>query len=187
MVVLSNPGTYGTRKCSSWCVDIHKSKNPDYKHPETQHSKNQKIQKSKEIQKSKKIQKSKNPKLQKSKNPKSQNFLHLRNLTIVFGFLDLWVFGLLDFLCFTLVFPICRNRSEIGFEKNDVCISIHSVFKGCACRRGRVTIYIYMYITCMYVNTRLCIYICVYHTYMCIYIYIHIYTCTYVSTCVCNM
>ena len=42
MVVLSNPGTYGTRKCSSWCAEIHKSKDPDYKHPEIQNSKNPK-------------------------------------------------------------------------------------------------------------------------------------------------
>ena len=39
MVVLSNPGTYGTRKCSSWSADIHKSKDPEYKHPEIQKSK----------------------------------------------------------------------------------------------------------------------------------------------------
>ena len=47
MVVLSNPGTYGTRKCSSWCADIHKSKDPEYKQPEIQKSKNPQIHKSK--------------------------------------------------------------------------------------------------------------------------------------------
>ena len=67
MVVLSNPGTYGTRKCSSWSADIHKSKDPEYKHPETQ---------------------------------QNQNFLHLRNLAIVFGFLDFWIFRFLDFWIF---------------------------------------------------------------------------------------
>ena len=62
------------------------------------------------------IQKPNIPKVQKSKNPKIQNFLHLRNLVcfFVFGFLGL---GFLDFLCFTLVFPICRNNSKIGFGK----------------------------------------------------------------------
>ena len=51
----------------------------------------------------KKIQKSKLPKTQKSKNPKLQNVLHLRNLAIVFGFLDFWIFwtfGFLDFWIF---------------------------------------------------------------------------------------
>ena len=38
MVVLSNPGTCGTRKCSSWCADIHKD--PEYRHPEIQKSNN---------------------------------------------------------------------------------------------------------------------------------------------------
>ena len=107
MVVLSNPGTYCTRKCSSWFADVNKSKDPEYKHPEIPHS----------------------------KNPKMQNFLHLWNLAF-FG-----VFGFLDFLFFTLVCPICRNSSKIGFGKNGVCIGIYSVFKGCACRSRGVTKY----------------------------------------------
>ena len=110
MVVLSNPGTYGTRKCSSWSADIHKSKDPEYKHPEIQHS----------------------------KNPKIQNFYIYGILQLS---LDFWIFGFSDFWCFTLVFPICRNSSKIGFGNNGVCIGIYSVVKGCACRRG-VTIYI---------------------------------------------
>ena len=134
MVVSSNPGTYGTRKCSSWCADIHKSKDPKYKHPEIQHSKNPKNPK---IQKSKnqKIQKSKNPKIQQSINPKIQKIERFRRCKKfwIFGFLDFWIFGLLDFwifgflgfgilgfwdfLCLTLVLPICRNSSKIGFGK----------------------------------------------------------------------
>ena len=131
MVVLSNLGAYGTLKCSSWCADIHKSKDPEYTHPEIQHSKTPKIQKSK------------NPKLQKSKNQKIiARFRRCKKFWIsgfwdfwIFGFLDFWVFGFLDFLCFTLVFPICRNSSKLGFGKNGVCIGVYSVFKGCACRR----------------------------------------------------
>ena len=34
MVVLSNPGTYGTRNASSWCAGIHKD--PEYRHPKIQ-------------------------------------------------------------------------------------------------------------------------------------------------------
>ena len=124
MVGLSNPGTYGTRKCSSWCADIHKSKDPEYKHPEIQHS----------------------------KNPKIQNFLHLQNLAIVFGFLDFWILGFFDFgfgdfgalgfldfwifcvlhLCFQSV----ETAPKLDSEENGVCIGIYSVFRGCACRRG---------------------------------------------------
>ena len=106
-------------------------------------------------------------KMQKSQDPKIQNFLHLRNLTIVFwiceflafwifGFLDFWIFGFLDFwvlvfwsfgfLCFKLVFSICRNSSKIGFGKNGVCIGIYSVFKGCACRRGGDHIHVYIHL-----------------------------------------
>ena len=161
MVVLSNPGTYGTRKCSSWRADIHKSKDPEYKHLELQHS----------------------------KNPKSKNKnvrFHRCKKSWIFGFLDFWILGFLDFwtlgfwdfwifldfwsfgflgsgfwifgfLCFTLVFPICRNSSKIGFGKNGVCVGIYSVFKGCACRRGGYHIYLYIYI----------------HTF--IRLYIHIY------------
>ena len=44
---LAIPGTYGTRKRSFWYADIHKSKDPEYKHPEIQKSKKSKTQKSK--------------------------------------------------------------------------------------------------------------------------------------------
>ena len=144
MVVLSNPGTYGTRKCSSWCADIHKG--PEYKHPEIQHSKNPKIQKSK-IQKT---QKPKNPKIQKSKT------------FYIYGILQFfWIFGFWDFLCSTLVFQSVETAPKLDSEKNGVCIGIYTVFKGCASRRGGDHIYIYVYI---------CIYIYVY-IYMYIYIY----------------
>ena len=66
----------------------------------------------------------------------------------VFVFLGFWVLGFLDFLCFTLVFPFCRNSSKIGFGKKGVSIGKCSVCKGCACRRGGPYIYIY---TLMYI------------------------------------
>ena len=96
MVVLSNPGTCGARKYSSWCPDIHKSKDQEYKHPKIQNSKNPKIQKSKNP----KPQKSKNPKIQESKNlkiPKSKTF---RTYGILPKSLDFWIliFGFLGFL-----------------------------------------------------------------------------------------
>ena len=128
MVVVSNPGTYGTRKCSSWFADI--QKDPEYKHPKIQHSKNLNIQ--------------------NSKNPKLFTSTESCIFCWIFGFLDFWIFRffdflILDFLCFTFEFSICRNSSKIGFEKKGVCIGIYSVFKGCACRRG-VTTYFYVYI-----------------------------------------
>ena len=44
----------------------------------------------------------------------------------MFPFLDFWVFG---FLCFTLVFPICRNSSKIGFGKRKTSfVSVFAVF-----------------------------------------------------------
>ena len=158
MVVLSNPGTYGTRKCSSWCADIYKSKDPEYKHPELQHSKN--------------------PRIKKSKTPRIQNFPLLRNLA---SFLDFWIFGFFDFwafgfLCFTVVFPICRNSSKIGFGKNGVCIGIYSAFKGWACRTGGDHIYIHI---CKHKYLHIYIYIRM-HTYIRIYVepYMRLYTCT---------
>ena len=155
MVQLFNPGTYSTRKCSSWCADIHKD--PEYRHPKIQKSKNPKIQN----------------KLQDSVDVKRFGFLDLgifRFLDLwIFGFLDFgilwifWVFGFLDFLCFTLVFSNCRNSSKIGFRKNGVCITIYSVFQGCACRRGG-TIYVYTYVfayTCIFIYIYVYMYICV--------------------------
>ena len=100
-----------------------------------QKSKNQKIQKSK---------KSKNPKIQKPKNPKIQHFLHLRNL-VIFVF-DFWIFRFLDFWNFCVLhwcFQSVETAPKLDSEKKGVCISIYSVFKGWACRRGAVTIYIY--------------------------------------------
>ena len=126
MVVVSNPGTYGTRKCSSWCADIHKSKDPEYKHPDIQHSKISKFQKTQNPQK-----------MQDSVDVKSVGFLGFW----IVGFVDCWMsgfldFGFSDFLCFTLVFPICRNSSKIGFGKKGICIGIYSVFKGDVCVVG---------------------------------------------------
>ena len=72
------------------------------------------------------FQKSKNLKFQKSKNLKKskiQNFLHLRNLAIVFGFLDLWIFGF-----FVFYTSICRNSSKIGFGKKTAFVSVFTVF-----------------------------------------------------------
>ena len=110
MVVLSNRGTYDTRKCSSWCADIHKSKDSEYKHPEIQHSKNPKdpnIKKSKhpKIKKSKnlKIHKDENVKIAKSKN-KLQDSVHVNSFGFcffwIFSFLDFWIFGFLYSLIF---------------------------------------------------------------------------------------
>ena len=71
MVILPNHGTYGSRKCNSWCPDIHKFNDPAYKN-----------------------QKSKIPKTTKSQN---QNFFaRFRRCDKfgMFGFLDFWVFGI---------------------------------------------------------------------------------------------
>ena len=107
MVVLSNPGTYSTRKCSSWCADIHKSKDPEYKHPEIQQSKNLKIQESK------------NPKLFR----RCEKFW-------IFGFLGFWIF-----VFYTCV-PICGNSSKTGFGKKWRLHRYLLCFGGCACRWG---------------------------------------------------
>ena len=112
MVVLSNPGTCGTRKCSSWCADIHKD--PEYKHPEIQHS-----QKSKKF-KNPKTQKSKNQKIQISKKSKKKTFYIYGFLIFldfwifgfcfldfwIFGFLGFWIFGFLLFVFYTCVFNL---------------------------------------------------------------------------------
>ena len=85
---ISNRGTYGTRKYSSWCPDIHKSKDPKYK---IKHSKNPKIQTSK------------TPKLQNFKHPKTQKSKAFRIYGILQKNLDFWIlifFGFLCFLCF---------------------------------------------------------------------------------------
>ena len=58
------------------------------------------------------------------------------------------IFGLLAFLCFTLVFPIRRNSSKIGFGKKKTAFApVFTVFfKVCACRRGGdQNIYVYIY------------------------------------------
>ena len=132
MVVLSKPGTYGTRKCSSWCDDILKSTDPEYKHPEIQYSKNPKISKFKNTKKSKQIARYRRCKK-----------------CWTFGFLDFLIFWVLDFCFFFCVLYLCFQSVEtapkLDSEKNGVCSSIYSAFKRCACRRGGDHIYIYMY------------------------------------------
>ena len=140
MVAISNPGTYGTRKCRSWRPDIHRSKDHECENPKIQNFQNPKIQKSKipKFQNSKipKFQKSKNAKIQISKYlkiQKSKTFHMYGILQIVwcsFGFLHFGMFCCLEFLDFwslgvlgfTVVFPICRSRSKIGFgNKQRLC------------------------------------------------------------------
>ena len=105
MAVLSNPGTYGTRKCCSWCADIHKDS--ENRHPEIQKSK---IQKSKTA----KIQKSKNQKIKK----KLQDSVDVKN----FEFLDFWIFCFLH-LCFQTV----ETAPKLDSEKT-AFVSIFTVF-----------------------------------------------------------
>ena len=62
----------------------------------------------------------------------------------MFRFLDFWVFGFLDLLCFALVFPICRNSSQIGFGKT-AFVSVFTVFFG-GVRAVGGTIYMYIHI-----------------------------------------
>ena len=65
------------------------------------------------------------------------------------GFLGVWVFGW--FFVLHLCFQSVETAPKLDSEKNGVCISIYSVFKGCACRRGgdhikqKKNIYIYIY------------------------------------------
>ena len=101
MVVLSNPDTYGTRKCNSWCADIHKFKDPEYKHPESQ----------------------------LFKNPKTQHFLHLRNLGffLILGFLDCWILGFLDFGVLHLCFQSVETAPKLDSEKKAFA-SVFTVF-----------------------------------------------------------
>ena len=69
----------------------------------------------------------------------------------MFVFLDFWIFGFCFFLSFWIfsVLHLCLESVEtapkLDSEKNGVCISIYSVFKGCACRR-RQGEHIYIYI-----------------------------------------
>ena len=82
------------------------------------------------------------------------------------------------------MFSICRNSSKIGFGKNSVCIGIYSVLKGCACRRGRVTIIcIYIYIDAStYLCIHLSIYLCVCLS-VCLFVYLYLsaYLCIYIG------
>ena len=105
-------------------------------------SKNLKLQKSKNQKKSRNPKTQKSKKKQKSKNPRIQNFLHLRNLAIIFDFLDFWtfgfwIFGILDF--WTFGFLDFRSRCLITvMDKLAKCAFLRVV--------GGVSIYIYIYI-----------------------------------------
>ena len=78
----------------------------------------------------------------------------------IFGFLDFWIFGFwilgfgflglgfLDVWIFCvrhLSFQSVETASKLDSEKNGVCISIYSVFKGCSCCRGGDHICVYIY------------------------------------------
>ena len=84
---------HDTRKCTSWCPDIHRATEPQ-------------IQKSQKPKKPKpKTKTSKNPEIQKSKTPNffarfrsCEKFLIFGFLVFwTFGFLGFWIFGILDF------------------------------------------------------------------------------------------
>ena len=144
MVVLSNPGTYGTQKCSSWCADIRRSKDPEYKHPEIQN-----------YEKNPKTQKSKNPTFQK--NPKIQKhvarFRRCEKFWIL-GFLEVWVFGLLGVFVFGF-----GDFWAFGFlDFRSRCLTtVMDKWAKCACLRvvgGWAHIYIYMY---MYIHVHMSI------------------------------
>ena len=68
-----------------------------------------------------------------------------------------------------MCFQTVETAPKLDSEKNGVCIGIYSVSKGCACRRGGVTIYIYIY---MYICTYVCMYAC-----MCTDMYVCTYAC----------
>ena len=115
MVVLSNPGT----------------------HPEIQHSKIPKIQKSRKMQDSIDV-----------------------IFFWIFGFLDFLIFCVLR-----LRFQSVETAPKLDLEKNSVCIGIYSVFKGCACRRGGdhirmyTRVYRHVHYVCQYVYTYMYVYI----------------------------
>ena len=156
MVALSNPGTYGTRKCSSWCAEI-----PQVEGSRRQAPRNSIFQKPK----IKKKQKSKNPKKNaRFRRCKSFRFLDFWiwdfqifgfwdfGIFSVFGFLGFWVFGF--FCVLHLCFQSVETAPKLDSEKKKRRLYRYlQCFKGCACRGGRVTIcmYIYIYITrCRY-------------------------------------
>ena len=109
------------------------------------------ISKSLKLQNSKnpKIQQSKNPSIRKSENPKIQKSKTFFTSTESCIFFDFWIFGFLDF------------RSHCLVDKWAKCAFLRVV--------GGVSIYIYMYLSYMYI----------------IYLMnIHIYLCTHTSMCV---
>ena len=76
-------------------------------------------------------------------------------------FLDFWTFGVLDFfgcLGFTVVFPICRNRSKIGFGKRQRLRRYLQCFRGVRVVWGGDHIYIHMYTS---THTHKCMHVCV--------------------------
>ena len=121
IVVLSNPGTYGAQKCSSWCPDIQRSKDPESQNPRIQTFKIQKFKKSKNS-KTPNTQTSKNPKLQKTRTKSDLYGIFDFGMLVILGFLDFWI--LVFFACWGFLDPwLCGH---LGTKK---CIS--------ACRRGR--------------------------------------------------
>ena len=83
MAALSNPTTYGTRKYSSWCPDIHGPKDPESKTPKNlAFRKIPKVPRIPKISKNTKFQKYKIPKIQNSKKykiPKDTKFQKIQN------------------------------------------------------------------------------------------------------------
>ena len=124
-----------------------KSKDPEYKHPKIQHSKNQKIQKSKNPN----IQKSKNLKIQKSKNPKNPKIPKSPNPKTNARFRrckKFWIFGLLDFRIFCvlhLCFQSVETAPKLDSEKT-AFVWVFTVFlRGVRVVGGGDHIYIYTY------------------------------------------
>ena len=119
MVVLSNPGTYGT---SSGCPDIHRSKDPEYNHPT--------------------IPKSRTPKIQ---NPKLFTSTESCKQVCFFGFLEVWISGILEFWIFGFLDFGVFVFYQIWIRTKTAFVSVFTVFlRGVRVVRG-VTIYIYMY------------------------------------------
>ena len=140
----------------SWCADIHKD--PKYKHPEIQHSKN--------------------PKLFAS----TESCIFFGFLVFwICGLLDFWIFWI---FCALHLFSICRNSSKIGFGIHGGCI-VYSFLRGVRVVGG-VTIYIYICIyvyncitlfICLHSECeRVCVCACVYEsTYINVKVHMYIY------------
>ena len=109
----------------------HKTTKKHYTYPKISNSQIPKIQESKNL----KIQKPKNPKFQKSRNPKIQNFVHLRNLAIIFGF---WGFRRRCLITVMDKWAKCAFLLVVGGVS--IYIYIHIL----------IVIYIYLYVHIMF-------------------------------------